>query len=98
MGSRPARIFDVTVTSKGQMTIPAGIRAELGIAAGDRLEVALNAQGGIEMTKKSRSYKDVFGRLAHLAGNRSVPMEGETDHAVGQEMLEQDRRSKSGGS
>lgn len=96
MGAIEQRTFNVTVTSKGQMTIPADVREALGILAGDRLELALAGNGKIEMVKKTRSYKDVIGILSHLAKNRVVPMEDEIDFAIDEAMREQDERSKSG--
>lgn len=35
-----------TVTSKGQITIPVGVRHQLGLAAGDRVEFVLNEETG----------------------------------------------------
>ena len=72
MGAVDQKKFNVTVTSKGQMTIPADVREALGISAGDRLELALNNKGGMELVKKTRSYKDIIGSLSHLAKNRVV--------------------------
>ena len=94
MGAVEQKKFSVTVTSKGQMTIPADVRETLGIVAGDKLEMALRANGEMALVKKTRSYKDVFGSLAHLAKNRTVPIEDEIEFAVTEAMLEQDLRSK----
>ena len=95
MGLAEQKKFNVTVTSKGQMTIPADVREALGISAGDKLELALNDKGGMELVKKTRSWKDVVGSLAHLAKNRVVPIGEEIDHAMTEAMLVQDMRSKS---
>ena len=94
MGNVDQKKFNVTVTSKGQMTIPADVREALGIVSGDRLELTLNDKRGMELVKKTRSYRDVFGSLAHLAKNRTVPIEDEIEFAVTEAMLEQDSRSK----
>jgi antitoxin PrlF len=94
MGAIDQKKFSVTVTSKGQMTIPVDAREVLGIVAGDRLELTLNDKGGMELVKKTRSYKDIIGSLAHLAKNRVVPIGEEVDYAVSGAMLEQDMRSK----
>ena len=94
MGAIKQKKFSVTVTSKGQMTIPADVREVLGIVAGDKLELALGINGKMELVKKTRSYKDIIGSLAHLAKNRTVPIGEEIDYAVGEEMLEQDLRSR----
>ena len=94
MGAIEQKKFNVTVTSKGQMTIPADVREALGIVSGDRLELALNDKGGMELVKKTRSYKDIIGSLSHLAKNRTVPIGEEVDYAMTEAMLEQDLRSK----
>jgi antitoxin PrlF len=94
MGAIDQKKFNVTVTSKGQMTIPADVRESLGISAGDRLELALNGKGGMELVKKSRSHKDIIGSLSHLAKNRMAPIGEEVDYAMTQAMMEQDLRSK----
>ena len=94
MGAVEQKKFNVTVTSKGQMTIPADVRDALGISAGDRLELALNDKGGMELVKKTKSWKDLIGSLSHLAKNRAVPIGEEVDYAMTEAMLEQEMRSK----
>lgn len=84
----------MTVTSSGRITIPIDVRKALGIVARDRLEVTLNDKGGMSFVKKTRSYKDIVGSLAHLAKNRTVPIGDEVNYAIEQEMLEQDLRSR----
>jgi AbrB family looped-hinge helix DNA binding protein len=42
-----------TITSKGQVTIPAEIRDEMGLQAGDQLEFGPNAGGAIVIRKTS---------------------------------------------
>jgi antitoxin PrlF len=94
MGAVDQKKFNVTVTSKGQMTIPADVRQALGISAGDRLELVLNDRGGMDLVKKTRSYKDIVGSLSHLAKNRVVPIGEEVEYAMTEAMLEQDLRSR----
>jgi antitoxin PrlF len=86
--------FDVTVTSRGRITIPVDVRKALGIVARDRFELALTHEGGMSFVKKTRSYKDIIGSLAHLAKNRIVPIGDEVNYAIEQEKLEQDLRSR----
>ncbi len=89
--------FDVTVTSKGQMTLPAGVRGPLGIEAGDRLAVSVTEHGEIRMVKKTSSYRDSIGMFAHLAKNRTVNRPGETNLAMDGAMREQEERSRKSG-
>ena len=86
--------FNVTVTSSGRITIPVDVRKSLGIIASDKLEVTLNDKGGMSFVKKTRSYKDIIGSLAHLAKNRTVPIDEVVNYAIEQEMHEQDLRSR----
>lgn len=53
-----------TITSKGQITIPAEIRAELGIDAGDRVEFVRNGKSGhYEMIPANVSIQSLKGIL-----------------------------------
>lgn len=94
MGVVIPKDFDVTVTSKGQMTLPAGVRGPLGIAAGDRLALTVTEDGEIRMVKKTASYRDSIGMFAHLAKNRTVDKSEETNFAIDSAMREQEERSK----
>ncbi|MGO9930305.1 MAG: AbrB/MazE/SpoVT family DNA-binding domain-containing protein [Steroidobacteraceae bacterium] len=54
-----------TLTSKGQITIPAEVRAALGVDAGDRVEFVEVAPGRYEFIAATRSVtelKGMFGR------------------------------------
>ena len=93
MGAIIAGDFEVTVTSKGQMTLPASVRSALKIGAGDRLTLKMTKDGEIRMVKKTASYRDTIGLLAHLAKNRKVDSSSETEFALDAAMREQDARS-----
>lgn len=94
MGTIIPKDFDVTVTSKGQMTLPAGVRGPLGISAGDRLALTVTEDGEIRMVKKAASFRDSIGMFAHLAKNRRVDRSEETNFAIDSAMREQEERSK----
>ena len=56
-----------TLTSKGQITIPAAVRAALGIEAGDRVEFIETAPGHFELiaaTQSVRALKGLVGKPA----------------------------------
>jgi AbrB family looped-hinge helix DNA binding protein len=66
-----AREYMVTMSSKGQVTLPADLRRALVLARGVRLRVLLRDDGTIEVTKPP------FTRVADLAGlgeRRDVPL------------------------
>lgn len=57
-----------TLTSKGQITIPAAVRAELGVQVGDRVEFVQVAPGCYEFraaTKSVMALKGMFGSPRH---------------------------------
>ena len=54
-----------TLTSKGQITIPAGVRVALGVATGDRVEFVEIAPGRYEFIAATRpvtALKAMFGK------------------------------------
>ena len=50
-----------TVTSKGQITIPAQVRAELGVNTGDRIEFVEIGEGQFAIVAATRSVKELDG-------------------------------------
>ena len=57
-----------TVTSKGQITIPANVRQALKVTAGDRVEFVEVAPGRFEFfvaTRSVKALKGMFGKAAH---------------------------------
>ena len=52
-----------TITSKGQVTIPKGIRDELLLHSGDQLDFSITPRGELLVKPLTRSVSDVFGRL-----------------------------------
>ncbi len=57
-----------TITSKGQITIPADIRRELGMKAGDRIDFVLNeTTHRYEMRPTKGSIRDLYG-IFHKPG------------------------------
>lgn len=50
-----------TVTAKGQVTIPAALRARLGVGPGDRLRFREDADGRVTVEKDARSFEDLRG-------------------------------------
>ena len=54
-------ISSAKVTSKGQITLPVKLRAELGLKPGDRLDFERNKKGRIEMVPRTRTLADLRG-------------------------------------
>ena len=60
-----------TVTSKGQITIPAQVRDELGLATGDKVEFVEIGQGQFAIIPATRSVKELNGLFK---GRRQKPL------------------------
>jgi len=52
-----------TITSKGQITIPARVRTELGVEAGDRIEFVKIGEGEFAIIAATRSIRELEGRF-----------------------------------
>ena len=52
-----------TVTSKGQVTIPASVRAALGISTGDRLDFVEMANGQFAIIAATKSVQSLKGLI-----------------------------------
>jgi antitoxin PrlF len=81
------------VTSKGQVTIPADVRKELGIDQGDDLVFEVTSERSIQLRiVKRRCLSDLFGALP---ATRPFPGKEEVREAVGQELGKALRRKGS---
>ena len=74
-----------TLTSKGQITIPAEVRHDLKVDAGDRVEFIQIAPGRYEFVAATQSITDLkgmFGRPAHPVSiddmNKAIAKRGAT--------------------
>lgn len=56
--------YTVTVSSKGQITIPAAIRESYGLVQGDRVRFFLASDGKLHMIPVTGALADLAGRLA----------------------------------
>jgi antitoxin PrlF len=70
----PAMTTEATLTSKGQTTIPKGIRDSLHMKECDRMSFTLLPDGTVLMRVKNKSAMEIAGRL-HKKGRRAVPIE-----------------------
>jgi antitoxin PrlF len=78
---------DATITSKGQVTVPAEIREKLGVKAGDRLHFRLTESGKLTVTPiRRRSIFDSLDELKLPSIGRPVTRE-DIDSAIEQEII-----------
>ena len=81
------------VTSKGQVTIPADVRKELGIDQGDDLVFEVTSERSAQLRViKRRRLSDLYGSLA---ATRPFPGKEEVRETVGKELGESLRRKGS---
>jgi len=52
-----------TLTSKGQVTIPAAIRDRLGLKTGDRVDFVVGPEGKVTLTPRKTRLEDLRGIL-----------------------------------
>lgn len=84
---------DATLTSKGQVTIPAAIRQRLGVKAGDQLRFRLSTSGDLTVIPIRR--RSIFERLDELklpSVGRPVT-KADIEDSVGQTVTERYQRS-----
>ena len=82
-----------TVTSKGQITIPAQVRTALGIDAGDRIEFVEVEKGQFAIVAATRSVRELKGLFQD---KRSKPVSIEEMNAAIARRASGSRRSDNG--
>ena len=60
-----------TVTSKGQLTLPAAVRRQLGIDAGDRVAIVIEDEEGARLRRIEHDMRSVRGLIATPPGLES---------------------------
>lgn len=75
-----------TLTSKGQLTLPANVRRRLGLRAGDRLTFEDDGSGGFRLvaTKKTHEVAQLAGLLKRHAPAKAIGI-AEIDQAIADE-------------
>ncbi len=72
--------FVSTISSKGQVTIPADVRRQLGVGSTDKVAFVLTDEGKVEVRPARFTLESVLGSIAALA-NESADLEREIDEA-----------------
>ena len=72
---KESAMSEATVTSKGQVTIPADIRKALGLGAGERVVFTRLDDGTTIMRAKTRSIIELEGLLKGAAKKRKVSVD-----------------------
>lgn len=83
--------FEATITSKGQVTLPARLRVRLKLQDGDKVEFYVDHEGRVMMRPRNRSPKRF---LDVLQPRRPDPTIGSDDEAVAQAVEERDAKTR----
>jgi AbrB family looped-hinge helix DNA binding protein len=84
-------VHKATLTSKGQITIPAGVREALGLAPGDKLAFLESDKGEFRL-RRVGSIMEMYGCLA---GNDAPKTNSELNELLGEYAAELDDATKS---
>jgi AbrB family looped-hinge helix DNA binding protein len=86
------RSFEVIVTSRGEITIPARLRARLNLKPGDTVEFYIDRSGGVFVRPRNASPSAVF---ENAPKRKAAPGAMTDDEAIAAAVLRKDRRSRS---
>ena len=75
------KTFYSTISSKGQITIPADVRRHLGVASTDTLAVTIKEDGTVELKPVHYTFESVLGSLKQLP-NETPDLEQEIERAT----------------
>lgn len=80
-----------TISSKGQITIPAEVRRHLGVGASDKISVVITDEGRVELQPVRYTLEDVIASISPLP-NESLDLEREIAEAMEDEAIRRARR------
>ncbi len=78
--------MQTTLTTKGQATIPKGVRDHLNLKPGDKVEFVFSEKGEVLLKGRGHSLLDLFGMLKGK-GNLKEPLTVEQMHEEVQEVV-----------
>lgn len=85
--------FTVTITSKGQLTLPVEIRRAWNLQAGEQVEFVMARDGRVFVRPRNLPASAIFGLLSHL---KPDPAYASDDDAIAEQLLADDEATKSG--
>jgi AbrB family looped-hinge helix DNA binding protein len=85
-------MYHAKVTSKGQITLPAPLRAKLKLAPGSRVDFVEQPDGSFLMRRKTGDIRELYGILKYDGPPLSIE---EIDEALGRAIAEDFKRSVS---
>ncbi len=79
------------ITSKGQLTIPAEIREQMGLKAGDHVEFHVGLRGEVRLRPRNLPASTI---LDILTPRQPLPKFKDDDDAIASAIMERDNRSR----
>jgi AbrB family looped-hinge helix DNA binding protein len=76
------REYVVTVRSKGQLTLPAAVRRQLGINVGDRVAIVVEDEEGARLRRVEHDLRSVRGLIATPRGLESQDFDDLIEEAM----------------
>jgi antitoxin PrlF len=92
MTGKTIEIGEAKLTSKGQITIPAAVRAELGLSTGDRVSFVRERDGGVRVTARKRRSIIEFARQNPLPRLSPAFEDRDIDTAVAEALVDHEKR------
>ncbi len=80
-----------TISSKGQITIPADVRRHLGVGASDKISVVITDEGRVELRPVRYTLESVIGSIPPVP-NESLDLEREIEVAMEDAAVQRARR------
>ena len=74
--------YVATVTSKGQLTLPAAVRRQLGIDPGDRVTIVVEDENGARLRRVEHDVDSVRGLIATPPGLESQDFDDLIEEAM----------------
>ena len=91
------REYVATVTSKGQLTLPAAVRRQLGIEPGDRVTIVVEDENGARLRRVEHDVASVRGLIATPQGLESEDFDDLIEEAMADHAERIVRRMGEGG-
>ena len=91
------REYVATVTSKGQLTLPAAVRRQLGIDPGDRVTIVVEDENGARLRRVEHDVASVRGLIATPPGLESEDFDDLIEEAMADHAERIVRRMGEGG-
>lgn len=88
--------MQTTITTKGQATIPKGVRDHLNLKPGDKVEFVLSENGEVVLKGRGHSLLDLFGMLRGKGANKNLLTVEQMHEEVSESVTKKFKKSSTG--